>query len=113
MIIQVNLWDHSTVCQLCLTEMWTWTHTQNQTDLVLNHLQCCHKLNSADECQRLSRSEVELDRVQEVCVVHLDIHKHIQHLNARCGVYGDCRETETKQRQMNNFALLCQVRLRH
>lgn len=52
------------------------TCTQNQTQ-TLNHLQCCHKLDSADECQRLSRREVKLDRVQEMCIVHLDIHEHI------------------------------------
>lgn len=78
------------------------TYTHTQTDPVLNHLQCCHKLNSADECQRLSRREVELDRVQEVCIVHLDIDKHIQHLDTCCGVYGDCKETKTKEKQMNN-----------
>lgn len=63
---------------------------------MLIHLQRCDKLNGADERQRLSRSEVKPDRVQEVRVVHLDIHKHIKHLNACCGVDGDCRETETK-----------------
>lgn len=74
-----------------------------------NHLQCCHKLNSADEGQRLSRRKVELDCVQEVRVVHLDIHKHIQHLNACGGIYGDCREEEKrkkeKQRREMNYSL--------
>lgn len=81
---------------------------KNQLLLLLHYLQCCHKLNSADECQRLSRSEVEFDCVQEVSIVHLDIHKHIQHLNPYCGVYRDCRDTETKERQMNYS--LCYVR---
>lgn len=75
--------------------------THSLTDSVLNHLQCCHKLNSADESQRLSRREVELDGVQEVCVVHLDIHKHIQHLNTCCVIYRDCRDKKNKERQFH------------
>lgn len=65
---------------------------------MLHHLQCCHKLNSADECQGFFRREVELYCVQEMCIVHLDIHKHIQHLNACSGIYGNCRKDAEKRK---------------
>ncbi len=91
------------------THTHTHTHTHKIKQTPFYHLQCCHKLNSADKRQRLSRRKVELDRVQEVCIVHLDVHKHVQHLNTCCGVYGDCREKEkTKGRQINNSQ--CYVR---
>lgn len=77
-IIPVNIKEMLySMLALSNTKMDSPTCTQNQTDPALNHLQCCHKLNSADECQRLPRREVKLDRVQEMCIVHLDIHKHI------------------------------------
>lgn len=68
-----------------------------RTIALVDYLQCCNKLNGADKCQGLSRTEVELHCVQEVCIVHLDIHKHIQHLDPCGGVYGDCREAETNK----------------
>lgn len=65
---------------------------KNKSKREHRHLQRRHKLNGADERQRLSRREVELDCVQEVDVVHLDVHKHVEHLDPRRGVDRDCRE---------------------
>ena len=71
------------------------THTQRPTP----HLERSHKLDGADQRQVVSGGEVELDRVQEVGIVHLDVHEHVQHLNARGGIYGDCREGRERERE--------------
>lgn len=56
---------------------------------VKGHLQSSHKLDGADEGERMARREVKPERVQEVGSVNLDVHKHVQHLDALSRVYGD------------------------
>lgn len=65
-------------------------HQESDVGKSASHLQRSHKLNRADQRQRTSRFKVEFDRVQEVDVVHLDVHEDVKHLDTRSGVDGDC-----------------------